>query len=424
MLSMKNSNIENLLLLPKNFQLTDVQGPYIDRLLDKSPVFSRLLVIEEKIQPLLRDMETEGLTISAAWFTEGLMLLRHQQGEYEQEIRSLVGTKDIFTNDYEPIKLFLQSNDLPFAKSIEDLSKYKNIHPIYPLFAKYKQKNMFINQWGEHLSECDQTIDGNIVLTGHWKSFSSYTGRITARNIALTSLPSLMRPYILPPPGFQIVSLDASNIELRFLAYYSQCTQIMQMFANSEDLHAYTGRFIIDTLEITGIPPLKARKLGKGFAYSVLYGAGDRTLKTSFQKQNVAVSLADVARLKDGFYSLFPEIKQFVMKQSSSPELLTIFGAVKPMAIFRPTQKRNFACQSSVAVLVKLLMIIANKHAKVIHVVHDEVWILAREPTETVAQIIEEFTKKIIRLLPGFPTKDLLDVEIIGGNINDKQKYS
>ena len=113
MLSMKNSNIENLLLLPKNFQLTDVQGPYIDRLLDKSPVFSRLLVIEEKIQPLLRDMETEGLTISAAWFTEGLMLLRHQQGEYEQEIRSLVGTKDIFTNDYEPIKLFLQSNDLP-----------------------------------------------------------------------------------------------------------------------------------------------------------------------------------------------------------------------------------------------------------------------------------------------------------------------
>ena len=112
------------------------------------------------------------------------------------------------------------------------------------------------------------------------------------------------------------------------------------------------------------------------------------------------------------------------MKQSSSPELLTIFGAVKPMAIFRPTQKRNFACQSSVAVLVKLLMIIANKHAKVIHVVHDEVWILAREPTETVAQIIEEFTKKIIRLLPGFPTKDLLDVEIIGGNINDKQKYS
>ena len=233
-----------------------------------------------------------------------------------------------------------------------------------------------------------------------------------------------MRPYILPPPGFQIVSLDASNIELRFLAYYSQCTQIMQMFANSEDLHAYTGRLIIDTLEITGIPPLKARKLGKGFAYSVLYGAGDRTVQTSFQKQNVAVSLADVARLKDGFYSLFPEIKQFVMKQSSSPELLTIFGAVKPMAIFRPTQKRNFACQSSVAVLVKLLMIIANKHAKVIHVVHDEVWILAREPTETVAQIIEEFTKKIIRLLPGFPTKDLLDVEIIGGNINDKQKYS
>ena len=51
MLSMKNSNIENLLLLPKNFQLTDVQGPYIDRLLDKSPVFGRLLAIEEQIRP-------------------------------------------------------------------------------------------------------------------------------------------------------------------------------------------------------------------------------------------------------------------------------------------------------------------------------------------------------------------------------------
>ena len=104
MLTMKNSNIENLLLLPKNFQLTDVQRPYIDRLLDKSPVFGRLLAIEEQIQPLLRDMETEGLTLSAAWFMEGLMLLRHQQSQYEQEIRSLVGTNEIFTNDYEPIK--------------------------------------------------------------------------------------------------------------------------------------------------------------------------------------------------------------------------------------------------------------------------------------------------------------------------------
>ena len=64
------------------------------------------------------------------------------------------------------------------------------------------------------------------------------------------------------------------------------------------------------------------------------------------------------------------------------------------MEIFRPTQKRNFACQSSVAVIVKLLMIIASKYAKVIHVIHDEVWFLAREPTETVNQIIEEFTNK------------------------------
>lgn len=424
MITMKNSNIENLLLLPKSFQLTDRQGLYVDRLLAKSPVFSRLLSIEEKIQPVLRDMEMEGLTLSETWFTLGLNPFRALQLEYEQEIQNCLGASGIFTDNYEPIKLFLQSNGLPIARSIEDFRKYKNIHPIYPLVAKHQQKNIFLNQWGEALVNCKGNADGNIVLTGHWTSFSSYTGRITSRNIALTSIPTEMRQYILPPPGYEIISLDGSNIELRFLAYYSQCSKILQMFANNEDLHAYTGRMIIDVLGTLDIDPSKSRKLGKGFAYSVLYGAGNQTVQKSFQKQNVNVSLADVTRLKDGFYSLFPEIKQFVEKQSSEGKLLTIFGSVKPLESFRPTQKRNFACQSSVAVIVKLLMIIASKYAKVIHVIHDEVWVLAREPTETVNQIIEEFTNNINRLLPGFPTQGLLDVETIGGNINDKQKYS
>ena len=100
--------------------------------------------------------------------------------------------------------------------------------------------------------------------------------------------------------------------------------------------------------------------------------------------------------------------------------MLTPFGRIKPLATFKPTQKRNYPFQSSIAVAVKQLMLIASERLEVVHVVHDEIWILAptREPT-VVEEVIQEFYHQLLNMLPGFPILGFIKVEPIGGNIHE-----
>ena len=65
-------------------------------------------------------------------------------------------------------------------------------------------------------------------------------------------------------------------------------------------------------------------------------------------------------------------------------------------------------------------MLIANKRFDVVHVIHDEIWILAptREPT-VVEEVIEEFYHQLLNILPDFPISGFIKVEPIGGNTHE-----
>ena len=95
------------------------------------------------------------------------------------------------------------------------------------------------------------------------------------------------------------------------------------------------------------------------------------------------------------------------------------------MAQFTPTQKRNFSLQSSVAVAIKILMMVASEYFRVVHVVHDEIWIHApateQPDSDQLNKMVIAYEKQILELFPGFPIKGLINVEEIGGNNHVKK---
>lgn len=58
------------------------------------------------------------------------------------------------------------------------------------------------------------------------------------------STPKEMRPYFIAPDGYKILSLDLSNAELRFLAYFSDCHAMLDQFNDGQDIHQLTGDLI------------------------------------------------------------------------------------------------------------------------------------------------------------------------------------
>lgn len=413
-------SLTNLLLLPKNFSIEE-HKPLVSEILKSHPVFHPLYELEKSIQSILSPMEKRGLVIGEEWFRSGLKAKRTQRTKVITEIYQYI---DGAHDDVEVSRLheFWRGNNLPIANSFDALANYKEIHPTYNLMLQYRKHSNYLKQWDLNLkNEGVELENGDVMIKGKWQSFASYTGRISAKQLPLTSLPSAMRDYIVPPKDFQIVSIDLNNAELRFLAYYAKCDRLIQRFNDGKDIHYETAKLIRNQMNHHEVDDEQARELAKRYTYSFLYGAGVKTIQKSLQKVFNGITSANVATINDAFIQQYPEIQSFLLEREKSENLLTAFGEVKPIATFYEAQRRNFTLQSSVAVIIKMLMdTLANHQIEMVHVLHDEVWISI--PIETnlstlMDEVSTEFEEKIKNTFRGFPCKGLLTIEEIGGKI-------
>lgn len=419
-MKLEYSSISNLLLLPKNFSIEE-HDPLVSEILESHHVFHSLYELEKSIQPILASMEKRGLVIAEEWFRSGLEEKRTLLTKVITEINQYIdGSHD----DVDESRLhdFWRRNNLPIAKSFDALANYQHLHPTYNLMLQYRKHSNYLKQWGLNLKHDGvQLENGDVRIKGKWQSFTSYTGRISAKQLPLTSLPSEMRDYIVPPKSSQLLSIDLNNAELRFLAYYAKCGRLIQRFNDGKDIHYETAKLIRNQMNHHEVDDEQARGLAKRYTYSFLYGAGVKTIQRSLQKVYKDITSADVVTINDAFIQQYPEIQSFLLEREKSDSLLTAFGEVKPIATFYEAQRRNFTLQSSVAVIIKMLMdTLANHPIKIVHVLHDELWISI--PTETslemlMAEVSVEFEEKIKNTFRGFPCKGLLTIEEIGGKI-------
>ena len=416
-MKVKNSDLNNLFLLPKNFLKIEEFPEKIKLLQEKSAIYAKLMALEQEIQPILQKIESTGIEIANDWFDVGLLEQRANLVKIQSEIESY------FPNRSPPvdellIESFFLEKQLPQAKSFDHLQQYRRLHPLYGLLLQQKKNQQFINQWGEKLLQRGSPVEGGTILRGEWVSYASYSGRIFAKKLPLTSLPRCMRNYIRT--SGTVLSLDFNNAELRFLAYYSRCKKLLEQFETGEDIHYRTGTMIAQAIGLKDADVAVIRKTGKQFAFALLYGAGTSMIVNNLRKLVPTVTSATVSQLVTAFFKTYPEVHLFLDNLEKDSHLLTPFGRIKPLATFKPTQKRNYPFQSSIAVAVKQLMLIANKRFDVVHVIHDEIWILAptREPT-IVEEVIEEFYHQLLNILPDFPISGFIKVEPIGGNTHE-----
>lgn len=404
-----HSSISNLLLLPKNFCIEE-HNSLVSGILESHHVFHQLYELEKSIQPILASIEKRGLVVAEEWFGCGLEEKRTQRTKVVTEINQYIdGAHDDV--DESCLHDFWRRNNLPVVRSLDALTNYKQLHPTYNSMLQYRKHANYLKQWGSNLKKNGlQLENGDVRMKGKWQSFASYTGRISAKKFPLTSLPSAMRGYIVPPKGSQLVSIDLNNAELRVLAYYARCDSLMERFNAGEDIHNETAKLIQNQMSRHEVDAGQAREFAKRYTYSFLYGAGVNRIQKSLQKVFKEITKADVVTINDAFIQQYPEIQRFLLEREKSESLLTAFGEVKPIARFQGAQRRNFTLQSSVSVAIKMLMeTLANHKIDIVHVLHDEGYISI--PIETnletlMAEVANEFEEKQKTLSEVFLVKD------------------
>jgi DNA polymerase I-like protein with 3'-5' exonuclease and polymerase domains len=228
----------------------------------------------------------------------------------------------------------------------------------------------------------------------HHCSVATSTFRCAHRKPNLAQVPSdeRFRRLFTASPGYCMVGADLSGIELRMLAHYlarydrGRYTEILL----TGDIHAENAKRI-------GI----TRKQVKTVTYAFLYGAGDRKIGKSIDKQ-----LDDEKATKRGkevraaYIAAIPGLKELLeavreaVKERPEPYLLGLDN--RRILVDSGHKSLNYLLQGSSAILAKRWMVLANEHlpktARQVAFVHDELQFECKEKDKEDLKFLLELT--------------------------------
>jgi len=302
-------------------------------------------------------------------------------------------TKDGYSTDVEVLAKLAKSHELPAEiLSYRSLAKLKSTYvDALPLLIN--------PETGRVHTSYNQTV--------------AATGRLSSSNPNLQNIPirtvegKRIRQAFIAPEGWEIVSADYSQIELRVLAHLSRDEELLAAFASGEDIHRRTAS------DVFGVFPelvnQEMRRQAKVINFGILYGMGAFSLaKELGVAQKLAQAYIDgyfrkyqgVRRYldgileqarQDGFVTTLLNRRRYLPELTSSNQIVRQFA--ERMAI-------NTPIQGTAAELIKVAMLniaegikARGLKAAMIMQVHDE--LVLETPTAEKGEIISLVKKEM-----------------------------
>ena len=205
----------------------------------------------------------------------------------------------------------------------------------------------------------------------HHCSVATSTFRCAHRKPNLAQVPSdeRFRKLFTASPNKVLVGADLSGIELRMLAHYlarydqGRYTRILL----TDDIHSVNAKRI-------GI----SRRDVKTVTYAFLYGAGDRKIGVSVDKQlNDEEATKRGKEIRKAYIAAIPGLKELLEAVHKASERGYVYGLDHRRILVDSRHKSlNYLLQGSAAILAKRWMVLANEHlpksANQVAFVHDE----------------------------------------------------
>ena len=200
-------------------------------------------------------------------------------------------TKEGYSTDVDVLSLLALSHELP-----AEILAYRGM-------VKLKSTNI------DALPEMVHPRTGRVHTS--YNQTVTATGRLSSSNPNLQNIPirtlegKRIRQAFIVPPGWEIVSADYSQIELRVLAHLSGDEALIEAFAAGEDIHSRTAS------DIFGVFPemvnADMRRQAKVINFGVLYGMSAFGLA---KELNVTQKLAQA--YIDGYFRKYAKVREYL----------------------------------------------------------------------------------------------------------------
>lgn len=191
-----------------------------------------------------------------------------------------------------------------------ELEKMSAEHEIIPAILRYRELQKLVSTYIDNLPTMVGN-DGRLRTT--FLQTGASTGRMASQNPGLQNIPvrteegrAIRRAFVVQP-GYRMISIDYSQIELRIAAILSQDAKLVEIFKNNEDVHAGVASrvFGVAQSEVTS----EMRRKAKVINFGILYGMGVNALR---QNLGEGTSREEAQEFLNAYFNTFTRLAEYL----------------------------------------------------------------------------------------------------------------
>lgn len=303
-----------------------------------------------------------------------------------------------------------------YTTGAEVLEKYKDEYPVIKEVLKYR---LYQKLYSTYLEGFKPLIDKNTCVHTTFNQTTTTTGRLSSANPNLQNIPvrvdegKELRKIFVPRDGNVLIDADYSQIELRLLAHFSGCKELIQAYRDGADIHTATAA------QVFGVPAEdvtpQMRREAKAVNFGIIYGISEFGLS-----HNLDIPIEKAKEYIAKYFETYSAVKEYMnanveyAKENGYVTTLTgrkrIIPEIKSpnynLRQFGERAAMNMPLQGSSADIIKIAMINVSDtlkqrglKTKLILQVHDELVLDAPEnEAEEAAEVLKYEMENAVRL--------------------------
>ena len=305
-----------------------------------------------------------------------------------------------------------------YSTDAEVLEKLAGQHAIVDMILEYRMLAKLKSTYLDGMIDLISPNTGRIHTT--FNQMVTATGRLSSSEPNLQNIPirtevgKKIRELFVPGEGYDyLMSADYSQIELRVLADMSDDDNLIEAFAQKQDVHTRTAAevFEVPMSEVTS----ELRSRAKAVNFGIVYGISDYGLS-----RDTGVSRKEASQYIENYFTKYHGVKTFMDKMVSAAHqqgyVTTLLGRRRylPDINSKNFNQRSFAertamntpIQGTAADIIKKAMVDVHNvlqreklQSRILLQVHDELVLeVPASEVEQVAKIVKEAMEQSVSL--------------------------
>lgn len=324
-----------------------------------------------------------------------------------------------------------------------ELEKMADMHPIIGDVLRYREVQKLVSTYIDVLPKLADK-EGRVHTT--FLQSGSVTGRMASQNPGVQNIPVRteegreIRKAFIASPGYTLVSIDYSQVELRVAAFLSGDKKFIEIFKNGEDVHKGVAARVFNVApeEVTA----DMRRQAKVINFGILYGMGVNALRANLGTET---KREEAQEFFNAYFNTFTRLAEYLEETKAFARAhgytTTYFGrrrhfpGMNSSAPFIRAQAERMAInapvQGTAADIIRVAMVRIHAHLKE-RKLSDDVRMLLQVHDELVFEVRDALVEKEVPVLKNImesvlPLEETREVPIaaeakVGKNWDEMEK--